>query len=108
MELSRDAGFLLTAFPWPLLPFPLVCFAKLFDFATALTLLCATLSEEDMTLRLTMLVGKRKRRQRALSNGSGGNSDNDELKVKTTWRDKNHMGPNGSPHKFKLASESEK
>jgi hypothetical protein len=108
MELSREAGFLKADFPSPFLPFPLVCFARPFDFATALTLFCATLSKDDMTLGLTMLVGKRKRRQRALRNGSGGNNDNDELKVKTTWRDKNHMGPNGSPHKFKLASESEK
>ena len=101
MELSREAGFLKADFPSPFLPFPLDCFARPFDCATALTFFCAALSADDMTFGKTRLVGRRKRRQRALRNGSGGNNDNDELKVKTTWRDKNHMGPNGSPHKFK-------
>jgi hypothetical protein len=50
IELAGDGGFLPVAFPWPLLPFTLLCFATLLDFATELILACAALvAAEDMT-----------------------------------------------------------
>jgi hypothetical protein len=100
VELSRDSGFLLPTSFWSFLPFPLTFFAKLIGFVISLSFVCETLSEEDMTLRLTYACWERTRWNRALRNGGGSNEDNDALGMETTWRDKGHMRPNGTPHKF--------
>jgi hypothetical protein len=83
VELSRDSGFLLPTSFWSFLPFPLIFFAKLFGFVISLSFVCETLSEEDMTLRLTYACWethavepstekrrRRQRRQRCIGDGN--------------------------------------